>query len=521
MAADPVAVVEPTARADSARRWLALYVLCAGMLMIVLDSTIVNVALPSIRDDLGFSQSDLAWVVNAYLISFGSLLLLAGRLGDLLGPRRVFLAGLAVFTGASLLCGLAPSQELLIGARFVQGLGGALTSAVILSMIVRMFPEPAEQARAIGVYTFVAIAGGSLGLLAGGVLTEAIDWHWIFFINVPIGVATAIGALRLVDGADGLGWTRGADVPGAALLTLGLMTGVYTILEVEEYGWASAQTLGLGGVAVALLVGFVVRQMRASNPLMPPRLFRSSAVVGANVVQALMVMGMFGAFFLGALYMQGILAYSPLEVGLAYLPLSVVMAAMSLRLTALLNTRFGARATLLPGMGLLAIALVLFARTPTDATYASDLLPAMILFGAGAGLGFPSLMTLAMSSATPDDSGLASGLVNTSMQVGGAFGLAVLATLATDRTDGLMADGRSLAAALNGGYHLAYLIGAALLVLASAVAVTILRPARVARPEPEPASATDQDQARQHPDQPACCHCLGAGRTAVAATRSG
>jgi EmrB/QacA subfamily drug resistance transporter len=470
-------------------RWLALYVLCAGVLMIVLDATIVNVALPSIQDDLGFSQSDLAWVVNAYLIPFGGLLLLAGRAGDLLGQRRVFLAGLTVFTGASLLCALAQSQGVLIGARFVQGVGGALASAVILGMIVTMFPQPREQAKAIGVYTFVAVAGGSIGLLAGGVLTEAINWHWIFFVNLPIGVATALLARRLVPASDGIGLHRGADIPGALLLTGGLMLGVYTILEAGEQGWGSTQTLALGGVSIAVLALFVARQARIPNPLMPLRLFRSRNVAGANLVQSLLVVGMFGMFFLGALYMQRILGYGALEVGLAFLPWTIVMAVMSFRFTALLNMRFGPRATLLPSLVIIAAGLLLFARTPVDASYPLDILPSMVLMGLGTGLAFPSLMGLAMSGATPEDSGLASGLVNTSMQVGGAIGLAVLATLASERTDGLLADGESTAAALNSGYHLAYLIGAALVLAAIVVAVIALKPAAVAEHGSEPAGA--------------------------------
>jgi EmrB/QacA subfamily drug resistance transporter len=477
------------------KRWMALYVLCVGMLMIVLDATIVNVALPSIQDDLGFSQNDLAWVVNAYLIAFGGLLLLAGRMGDLIGQRRVFLIGLAVFTGASMLCAVAQSQGVLIGARFVQGIGGALTSAVILGMIVTMFPEPREQAKAIGIYTFVAVAGGSIGLLAGGVLTEAINWHWIFFVNLPIGVATALFALRLVDGHEGIGLKEGADLPGAVLLTAGLMLGVYTILEVGEQGWGSTQTIVLGGVSIALLAAFLVRQARIANPLMPLRLFRSRNVAGANVVQALLVVGMFGMFFLGALYLQRILGYDALEVGLAYLPATLVMATMSFRFTGSLSMRFGPLATLIPGMAVIGIGLLLFARTPVDATYVNDLLAPMALLGLGAGLAFPSLMTLAMSGATPSDSGLASGLVNTSVQVGGAIGLAVLATLATERTDGLLADGESAASALNSGYHLAYLIGAALVLVAIIVAVVALRSQK-----PEAAhEGTEPEETRAQP----------------------
>ena len=461
--------------ADGRGRWIALVVLCVGMLMIVLDATIVNVALPSIQEDLGFSQSSLAWVVNAYLIAFGGLLLLAGRLGDLLGRRRVFLTGLAVFTGASLLCAVAQSQGVLIAARFIQGAGGALTSAVILGMIVTMFPEPREQAKAIGVYSFVASSGGSIGLLAGGGLTQAASWHWIFFVNLPIGVATALLALRLVERDEGIGIERGADLPGAALVTAALMLGVYTILEAGDHGWGSLHTLGLGAVALALLSAFIARQARILNPLMPLRLFRSRNVAGANAVQALFVAGMFGMFFLGALYLQRVLGYDALEVGLAFLPVTMVIGTLSLGFSERLNMRFGPKVTLLPSLVLIAAALVLFARAPVNGDYLTDVLPVMVLLGLGAGMSFPSLMTLAMSGATPRDAGLASGLVNTTLQVGGAIGLAVLATLATSRTEHLLAGGERTASALTGGYHLAFLVAAGLVVGAIAVAITVLR----------------------------------------------
>ncbi len=461
---------------DDRRRWLALYVLCAGVLMDVLDATIVNVALPSIKSDLGFSESDLAWVLNAYLIAFGGLLLLAGRIGDLIGQRRVFLAGLAVFTVASTLCAVAQSEAVLIGARFVQGIGGALSSAVILGMIVTMFPEPREQAKAIGVYGFVASAGGSIGLLAGGVLTQAAGWHWIFFINLPIGVGTALFATMLLDDHDGIGLRQGADIPGAVLLTGGLMLGVYTILQVEAQGWDSTQTLALGGLSIALLAAFIARQDRIPNPLMPLRLFGLREVAGANAVQALLVVGMFGMFFLGALYLQRILGYDALHVGLAFLPATIAMGTTSLRFSEPLTMRFGPLATLFPGLVAITAALLLFARTPVHAAYVIDVLPPMVLLGLGAGLGFPALTTLAMSGATPDDSGLASGLVNTSLNVGGAIGLAVLATFATERTHGLLAGGESAAAALNSGYHVAYLIAAGLVAAAIALTLTVLRP---------------------------------------------
>jgi EmrB/QacA subfamily drug resistance transporter len=467
------------------RRWYALVVLCVGMLMIVLDATIVNVALPTIQDDLGFSQSNLAWVVNAYLIAFGGLLLLSGRLGDLLGRRDVFLAGLGLFTVASLLCGVAQSQAMLIGARFAQGIGGALTSAGILGMIVTMFPEPGERARAIGVYSFVASAGGSVGLLAGGVLTQAINWHWIFFVNLPIAAITGLLAVRLVDRDAGIGFGRGADVLGAVLITGALMIGVYTIVEAREYGWGSAHTLGFGAVALALLSAFLARESRTANPLIPLRIFRSRNVAGANLIQSLMVAGMFGMFFLGSLYLQRVLGYDALEIGLAFLPVTIVIGTLSLGFSARLNMRFGPRATLLPGLLLIGTGLLLFSQVPVDASYATDILPSMVLFGIGAGLSFPSLMTLAMSGATQSDSGLASGLVNTTLQVGGAIGLAVLATLSTTRTDTLLASGESAASALTDGYRLAFAIGVGLLVAALAVAFLVLEPVRATGQEEE------------------------------------
>jgi len=464
-----------TTTTTDSNRWLALYVLCTGVLMIVLDATVVNVALPSIKNDLDFTQNNLAWVVNSYLIAFGGLLLLAGRLGDLLGHRRVFLAGLGVFTAASLLCALSQSQEMLIASRFVQGAGGAAASAVTLGMIVTMFPEPREQAKAIGVFGFVASAGGSIGLLAGGVLTDLINWHWIFFVNVPIGIATALLALRLVDSRPGIGIGEGADAPGAVLVTGGLMLAVYTILGVEEHGWTSAHTLVLAAVSVALVAVFVLRQARIDKPLMPLRLFHSRNVSGANVVMALLVVGMFGIFFLGALYMQLVLGYEPLEVGLAFLPGSLLMGVLSLGFTDKLNMRFGPRRVLIAGLCMLLVAMLLFARTPVDGNYLTDLFPTMFIFGGGAGVAFPALMMLAMSGATPQDAGLASGLVNTTGQVGGAIGLALLATISTERTQSLLEDGESTASALTGGFHVAYLIGAGAAVAAIVAAVTVLR----------------------------------------------
>jgi EmrB/QacA subfamily drug resistance transporter len=481
---------EATAMAEQMtdrNRWIALYVLCVGMLMIVLDVTVVNVALPSIQNDLGFSQSSLAWVVNAYLIAFGGLLLLAGRLGDLAGRKKVFMIGLAVFTLASLVCGASQSQGMLVAARFVQGIGGAMTSAVILGMIVTMFPQRREQAKAIGVYAFVASAGGTIGLLAGGVLTQAINWHWIFFINVPIAIVTAFLATRLIERDQGLGLGAGADIPGAALITTSLMLGVYTIVKpAAEQGWGSGQALGLGAVSLALLAAFIVREVRAATPIMPLRIFRSRNFSGANVLEALLVAGMFGTFFMGSLYMQRVLGYDPLEIGLAFLPATLIMATLSVRYAEPLIMRFGARRTLLAGMVLVAISLALFTRAPVDGSYVEHILPVMILLGFGIGVCFPALMTLAMSGATQADAGLASGIVNTSAQVGGALGLAVLATLSATRSDDLIAGGKSTAAALTSGYHLAFLIGAVLVVAAIVVGLTVVQPEDRAREEMAP-----------------------------------
>jgi EmrB/QacA subfamily drug resistance transporter len=481
-----------TDRPTSRSRWLALVVLCAGMLMIVLDATIVNVALPSIQRDLGFSQASLAWVVNAYLIPFGGLLLLAGRLGDLVGRKRVFIAGLAVFTVASVLCGVSVSQEMLVGARLVQGVGGALTSTVILGVIVTMFPERREQARAIGVFSFTAAAGGSIGLLAGGLLTQAVNWHWIFFVNLPIGMVAVALAARLLESDRGLGLRAGADVAGAALITSALMLGVYTIVEATAYGWASAHTLGFGALAVVLLAGFLVRQATAASPLLPLGLFRSRNVSGANLVQVLMVAGMFGMFFMGALYLQRVLGYDPLRIGLAFLPVAVAIGALSFRFAAQLIARSGARPVLLAGLSAMAIGLALFVRAPVHASYVVDILPSMVLLGIGGGLSFPAIMTLGMSGATDSDAGLVSGLVNTTAQVGGSLGLAVLATLATSRTEQLLGSGQSAPAALTGGYQLAFAIGAGLVAAAFVVAATVLRS--------EEAAGSSEEEAASEPE---------------------
>jgi EmrB/QacA subfamily drug resistance transporter len=470
-------------------RWIALVVLCTGMLMIVLDMTIVNVALPSIQADLGFSQSSLAWVVNAYLIAFAGLLLLAGRLGDLAGRKNVFLAGLGVFTVASLLCGLAVNQEMLIAARFLQGAGGALTSAVILGMIVTMFSEPRDQARAIGVFAFVASAGAAIGLLAGGILTQLLNWHWIFFVNLPIGAVTAVAAQRVIASDRGAGLRAGADVPGALLVTGAMMLGVFTIVDpAAQQGWLAARTLGLGASSLVLLGGFILRQRTARNPLMPLRIFSSRNVTGANLVQVLATAGMFGMFFLGSLYLRRILGYDPLQIGLAFLPVAVVMGALSVRYTDRLVMRFGARATMFPGLGLIAAGLALFALAPAGGGgYLIHIFPVALLVGGGAGLSFPALMALAMSSATPQDAGLASGLVNTTAQIGGALGLAVLATVSASRSNALIAQHSPPAVALTDGYHLAFWIACGLVVAAAGVAAAVLRPQPTPPPSPQPA----------------------------------
>jgi EmrB/QacA subfamily drug resistance transporter len=465
-------------------RWLALYVLCTGMLMIVLDVTIVNVALPSIQSDLHFSTSSLAWVVNAYLIAFGGLLLLAGRLGDLVGRRRVFLAGIGVFTGASLLCGAAQAGWWLVAARFIQGVGGAMTSAVILGMIVTMFPEPREQAKAIGVFAFVASAGGSVGLLAGGVLTQAINWHWIFFVNLPIGIATALVARRLLADERGIGLRAGADVPGAVLITSALMLGTYTIVgPAAKHGWGAASTLLLAGASDALLVAFLVREARAASPLVPLRIFRSRPVAAANAIQILSVAGMFGMFFLGALYLRRVLGYDALQIGLAFLPVTIAMGTLSIRYSERLFTRFGARTTLTAGLSLVLAGLALFALAPVHASYVTQIAPSMLLLGLGAGTAFPSLMNVAMTGATPEDAGLASGLVNTTAQVGGALGLAVLATLSTSHSNHLKATGHSTASALTSGYHLAFWVASALVGCALVVVLAAIEPRRAGAEE--------------------------------------
>jgi len=463
--------------ADNRTRWLALYTLTLGSLMIVLDVTVVNVALPSIKEDLGFTDSSLAWVVNAYLLTYGGFLLLGGRLGDLYGHRRLFLAGIMLFTVASLVCGVSTTQGMLIGARTVQGLGGAVASAVSLSLMMTLFTEQGERAKAMGIFGFVASGGGTLGVVLGGVLTDAINWHWIFLVNFPIGILVVVLALRLLP-ADAKAERQGRiDIAGAVTVTASLMIAVYAIVNGNKNGWTSAETLGLLGAALALMVAFLVIESRVGSPLVPLRLFKLRNVAVSNVTGIFWAATMFAFFFLSALYLQLVLGYSPLEVGLAFLPANIIMGAFSIGLSAKLVMRFGLRKPLGVGLTLAAIGLLLFARLPVDGNFVVDVLPSMILIGIGAGTAFNPLLLAAMGDVEPTEAGLASGLVNTSFMMGGALGLAVLASVAASRTDTLEAAGKSTAEALTGGYHVAFLIGAIFALTAAALGAGLLRPA--------------------------------------------
>ncbi|WP_429927247.1 MFS transporter [Achromobacter xylosoxidans] len=446
------------------QRWWALMVLCLGVLMIVLDTTIVNVALPSIREDLNFTETSLVWVVNAYMLTFGGFLLLGGRLGDLLGHRRMFLAGLVLFTVASLACGLARGQGLLIAARAAQGLGGAVVSAVSLSLIMNLFTEAGERARAMGVYGFVCAGGGSLGVLLGGLLTSKLSWHWIFLVNIPIGVAVYALCLRLLPAARGAAGGGRLDVAGALTVTASLMLAVYAVVNGNEAGWTSAQSLGLLGAAALLMALFLAIEARVAEPLMPLALFRLRNVATANVVGVLWAAGMFAWFFVSALYMQLVLGYDAMQVGLAFLPANLIMAAFSLGLSAKLVMRFGIRGPLATGLLMAALGLALFARAPVDGHFAADVLPGMLLLGLGAGIAFNPMLLAAMSDVEPSQSGLASGVVNTAFMMGGALGLAVLASLAAART-----------AALAGGYRATFLAGAVIAAVAAALAAALVR----------------------------------------------
>jgi EmrB/QacA subfamily drug resistance transporter len=464
-----------TSELSSRTRWLALVILCVGDLMIVVDTTVVNVALPSIRNDLGFSQTSLAWVINAYMLTFGGLLLLAGRMGDLFGHRRLFLIGTTAFTIASLVCGVSTSKGMLIAARAVQGVGGAVVSAVAFSLIVILFTEPSERAKAMGVFGFVMAGGGSIGVLAGGVLTDLVGWHWIFLVNLPIGIVVTVAGVRLLPAVHtGAEQTR-LDIPGAAAITGAMVLAVYAIVNGNTAGWLSAQTLGLLAVAVLIALAFIVWESRVPEPLMPLSIFRHRNLSVANVVGILWAASMFALFFLSALYLQLVLHYSPLKVGLAFLPGNVIMMAFSLGLSAKLVMRYGFRKPLAFGLTVAAAALAWFARVPVHGSFLVDILPAMILIGIGGGLAFNPVLMAAMSDVEPKDAGLASGIANTAFMMGGALGLAVLASAASARTHHLTANGSGNLAALTGGYHLAFAIGAIFAVAAAAIGATLLR----------------------------------------------
>jgi len=459
---------------DVRKRWWALYVLCCGVLMIVLDTTIVNVALPSIRQDLGFSETSLVWVVNAYMLTFGGFLLLGGRLGDLFGHRRLFLLGLILFTAASVGCGVATSREMLITARAIQGLGGAVVTAVALSLIMSLFTEAAERAKAMGIYGFVCSAGGSVGVLLGGFLTTTLNWHWIFLVNVPIGAATYAFCVRLLPHVAGTASGK-LDVAGAITVTTSLMLAVYAIVNGHEVGWTSMQTLLTLSAAVVLLVIFLIIEARVRDPLMPLSLFRLRNVATANVAGVLWAAAMFAWFFISALYLQLVLGYNAMQVGLCFLPANLIMAAFSLGLSAKIVMRFGIRAPLAVGLLFAAAGLALFARAPLDGQFIIDVLPGMTLLGIGAGIALNPLLLGAMSDVAPSESGLASGVVNTAFMMGGALGLAVLASFAAGRTDVLLTHGADGIAALNGGYRLAFLLGAACAAIAATVGGAFMR----------------------------------------------
>jgi len=464
-----------TSNLDARKRWWALYVLCAGVLMIVLDTTIVNVALPSIREDLRFTETSLVWVVNGYMLTFGGFLLLGGRLGDLYGHRRVFLIGLTLFTLASLACGLSNSQGLLVTARAVQGLGGAVVTAVALSLIMSLFTEPADRAKAMGIYGFVCAGGGSIGVLLGGFLTSALNWHWIFLVNLPIGIVVYALCTALLPGGRSQGPAVRLDVGGAVTVTAALMLAVYAVVNGNEAGWTSVQTLGLLAGAAVLLATFLTIEARVRAPLMPLALFRLRNVATANVVGVLWAAAMFAWFFISALYMQLVLGYSAMQVGLSFLPANLIMAAFSLGLSAKLVMRFGLRIPLAAGLTLAVLGLLLFARAPVNGSFIVDVLPGMTLLGLGAGVAFNPVLLAAMSDVAPSEAGLASGVVNTSFMMGGALGLAILASLAAARTANLHAAAAQAAAALNGGYQLAFLIGAVFAATAAVLGVLLIR----------------------------------------------
>jgi len=467
----------PNPPADT-RRWATLIVVCFAQLMIVLDVTIVNVALPAIQADLGFTQGNLTWVVNGFLVTFGSLLLLAGRLGDLIGRKRVFLAGLVTFTAASLLCGIAPSEGALIGARLLQGVGAAAQASVILAIIVTEFHEATERARAMSAYVFVSVAGGSLGLLAGGLLTEALSWHWVFFVNLPIGVATFVAGQALIRADRGAGIGRGIDWAGSLLVTTSLMSAIYAIVQATTHGWASAHVLGVGALAAALMAAFVALEARIENPIMPLRILRLPGLINASLVRGFLVTGMYSTFFLGTLYLEHVRHYSALQTGAAFLPWTLTVAVLSQGITARLVEAFGSLRVLMSGMAIAAAGLLLFATVGPDTAYFPTIFLACFAIGLGIGTSFMPLLTLAMADVPATDAGLGSGITNVSQQISGALGLAVLGTVATNHTKGLLASHHGLAESLIGGYHLAFLIGALAVAAGIVLAYALLRPRR-------------------------------------------
>ncbi len=469
------------------RRWATLGVVCLAQLMIVLDVTIVNVALPAIERDLQFSPGNLTWVVNAFLVTFGSLLLLTGRLGDLVGRRRVFLGGLVVFMAASLLCGFAPTEEALIGARFLQGIGAAAQASVILAIIVTEFPEPVERARAMSAYVFVSVAGGSLGLLAGGVLTEALSWHWVFFVNLPIGAATFALGLALIRADRGLGLGQGVDWLGSLLVTASLAGAIYAIIEATSHGWLSLEVLGVGGIAALLMAAFVAVEARVVNPIMPLRILRLRGLVNASLVRGFLVTGMYSTFFLGALYLEHVRHYSALETGAAFLPWTLTVAVLSQGITARLVERFGSLAVLTGGMASALVGLLLFATVGPDTPFFPTIFFACFAIGLGIGTAFMPLLTIAMADVPPEDAGLGSGITNVSQQIGGAFGLAVLSTIAANHTKELLSTDHGLTSSLVDGYQLAFITGAVVIGAGIVLALILLRPSN---PQPEPSVNT-------------------------------
>jgi len=461
------------------RRWMALVVVCFGQLMIMLDTTIVNVALPYIQRDLLFSQADLTWVVNAYLIAFGGFLLLAGRMGDLIGRRKVFLAGVFLFTVASVGTGFAPAAGNLIAGRFLQGVGASLSAGVIIAIIVTEFQKPAERAQAMSVFTLVIAGGGSLGLLAGGLITQFVSWHWIFFINVPIGVATLVLGAWLIEENEGLGVSEGIDVVGAVLVTSALMLGVYGIVTAADYGWASPHTLGFAGIAVVLLAAFVALERRIANPILPMRVLAIRSLTGATAVRALLFTGISTSFFIGVLYLQHIRGYGAFETGLAFLPMTFVLGVLSSGITARLMARFGPLNILVAGMTTIIVALSLFAIADGHTSYFPGLLAGYALLGLGGGMSFLPLLTISMSEVPMPDAGVASGFSNEVMQIGGALGLAAVGTIATGRAQLLVSQGDSFQSALTASYDLAFVLGAASVAAGLAIVLGVLRPGTV------------------------------------------